>query len=47
MENVIQKVQIVKNKIYAWNENIFRILDIKYTVDLENVIGQALDQSAP
>ena len=33
-ENIIQKIQILGDKIYMWNENVFRILEIKYSVDL-------------
>ena len=37
-ENIIQKIQILGDKIYMWNENVFRILEIKYTVDLKQQI---------
>ena len=37
-ENIIQKIQILGDKIYMWNENVFRILEIKYSVDLTQQI---------
>jgi hypothetical protein len=40
-ENIVQKVEIIGKKIYLWNENMFRILDITYGVDLDSIVDEA------
>ena len=39
-ENIVQKVEIVGGKIYLWNENMFRVLEIKYSVDLDALVDE-------
>ena len=31
---------MVQNKIYLWNENVFRVLEIKYAINLDNQVDE-------
>ena len=31
--NLVQQVQIFGDKVYLWNENVFQILEIKFSID--------------
>ena len=34
-QNIVQQIQILGNKIYLWNENVFRVLEIKFSIDFD------------
>jgi hypothetical protein len=36
----VQKIEVVQNKIYLWNENVFRVLEIKYAINLDNQVDE-------
>jgi hypothetical protein len=31
---------VVQNKIYLWNENVFRVLEIKYAINLDKQVDE-------
>ena len=35
IENLIQNIQILDNKVYMWNETVFRVMEIKFSIDPE------------
>lgn len=35
-QNIVQQVHLLGNKLYLWNENVFRILEIKFSIDLDS-----------